>query len=286
MREPIALGYLLARLTDTIADASGIDQQTRQGELDRIRRFLQGGAGGFDAFSAAWTANLSHEGERALVERAPELFQWWSEETKVQQAHLGEVLLTIAHGQIWDTTAFSEESMAACASGDDLERYTYWVAGCVGEFWTKVGFTTLGRGFAGPGDASQMLMDGRKLGQALQLINILRDLYEDLPAGRCYLPKDELVEAGWDGESPPTAQEVEHVFNQWLARCESYLEGAEEYVGRVRSFRVRFCTRLPMLLARATAKQMREAGVKVVMDEKVSVSRGTVWKEIIRALLF
>lgn len=286
MREPIALGYLLARLTDTIADAPGLEPEARRNELDRVRLFLQGRGEMITGFGDSWMAGLSHPGEKALVARAPELFDWWAGIEASQRDHLGEVLLTILHGQIWDTTAFLEKGKTPCSTGDDLLRYTYWVAGCVGEFWTKVGFTTLGRGFAEPEDASRMLVTGRKLGQALQLINILRDLHEDFPAGRCYLPEKELREAGWDGHSMPVPEEVEPVFQRWLGCCESFLEETDSYVGRIRSFRVRFCTRLPMLLARATADQLRAAGVEAVMEKRIRISRATVWKEMIRAILF
>ena len=37
---------------------------------------------------------------------------------------------------------------------------------------------------------------GVRFGKALQMINILRDIPEDLRFGRCYIPRDELARYG------------------------------------------------------------------------------------------
>lgn len=286
MREPIALGYLLARLTDTVADAEGIDRKDRLENLEAIKGVIQGGSGANCDQVSALAPKVSHAGEKALLQRTGELIAWYEKIDVANRGHLSEVILTIIHGQCWDTTYFEEGEVIACKSGDDLLRYTYRVAGCVGEFWTKVGFTNLGKQFAEPDKASTMLVQGRMLGQALQLINILRDLHEDLPNGRVYLPGDELEAAGWDGVSMLKVQEVEPVFLKWLDQCEGFLEATGPYTESIRNYRAAFCTRLPMELACKTALSLRAAGCEAVMREKVKVPRSEVWKAMIRVGLF
>ncbi|MDF1858806.1 MAG: phytoene/squalene synthase family protein [Verrucomicrobiales bacterium] len=284
MREPVSLGYLLARLTDTIADAPGVPLEDRLEALEAIRKAIQNRSSELTSVFPDLPADHPHAGERALLEMSGRLFPWLQSLDAGNRSHVEEVILTIIHGQKWDLSAFPGGKVTACETGDDLLRYTYWVAGCVGEFWTKVGFTNLGTRFADPDKASSLLVKGRKLGQALQLINILRDLHEDLPAGRCYLPGDELREAGWDGESRPTEIEIHRAFGQWLATCESYLEYTPDYVGPIRDFRTRFCTRLPMILASRTASALREAGVERVLQEKIKIPRSEVWKSMAQAV--
>ncbi|MDF1825291.1 MAG: phytoene/squalene synthase family protein [Verrucomicrobiales bacterium] len=286
MREPVALGYLLARLTDTIADAEGLEKEKRIDVLNDIRTVVEGSRASLIAPVADLAEEISHPGERELLRRSAELIEWFRGIDPANQGHLSEVILTIIHGQIWDTTFFKEGQITASRNRDELLRYTYQVAGCVGEFWTKVGFTNLGAGFSHPDDAAMMLVRGRKLGQGLQLINILRDLHEDLPGGRIYLPGDELRAAGWDGDSTPKAEQVDPVFQQWLSECESFLENAEPYSKKVRNYRAAFCTGLPMKLAVKTAAELRAAGCGVVMREKVKISRNEVWKAMIQVGLF
>ena len=286
MREPISLGYLLARFTDTIADAPELPDEMRLALLDEFRLVIQGRKAGLSGDLTKIGEQMDHPGERRLLRSADGLFAWYGSLGGVLRDHLSEVILTIIHGQSWDIQAFQHGNHAACESKDDLLRYTYWVAGSVGEFWTKTGFTTLGRRFSHPDNATAMLMRGRKLGQALQLVNILRDLHEDLPSGRCYLPKDELIAVGWDGATALTAAELTPVFSKWLGVCHGFLEESDSYVRAVRDPRVRFCTRLPKLLAADTVDLLRDSGVDRVMVENVKLSRTDVWKAMGRAIFF
>lgn len=285
MREPVALGYLLARLTDTVADAEGVERSQRLENLEGIKQVIQGRPGSNCDGISAIAPLITHAGERELLQRTDELVAWYKAVNPANQSHLSEVILTIIHGQIWDTTFFPEGEITACDNGEVLLRYTYWVAGCVGEFWTKVGFTNLGAGFSSPDKAPAMLVQGRKLGQGLQLINILRDLHEDLPRGRCYLPGNELQAAGWDGSTEPGVKFVEPVFQQWLSQCEEFLSLSDTYAAPIRNYRAAFCTRLPMELAKKTAAGLRAVGCEAVMREKVKIPRSEVWKSMVRVML-
>lgn len=73
-----------------------------------------------------------------------------------------------------------------------LERYCAYVAGSVGLLVVEI------LGYKRAGTRSFAL----EMGQAVQLINILRDVEEDAHMGRIYLPREWLEEAGM-GEVPP-----------------------------------------------------------------------------------
>lgn len=286
MRDPISLGYLLARFSDTIADAPGLPLEERLSLLDWFRRSVQAMEIEPCPDLTRVAAILDHPGESHLVESIGTLFPWYQSLSGDCRDHLREVISTIISGQVWDITAFSSGNVAACESGTDLLQYAYQVAGCVGEFWTKNAYTALGDAFSAPDNVDDLLTRGRQLGQALQLTNILRDLYEDLPRGRCYLPADELRAAGWDGKGMPRAAELREPFAKWLSVCDNLLEESAGYFSQVREPRVRFCTRLPHLLAGATVSKLRTAGVERVMLEKIKISRADVWSAMARAIFF
>jgi len=69
----------------------------------------------------------------------------------------------------------------------DMLLYCYHVAGAVGVMMAKV--------MGVPDDDADTLDRACDLGIAFQLANIVRDLWEDDAAGRCYLPVEWLVEA-------------------------------------------------------------------------------------------
>src|SRR6185312_5490297 len=86
------------------------------------------------------------------------------------------VLETIIEGQIQDLRVFpgeNEGKLAALETREDLDRYTYLVAGCVGEFWTEVHVAHRPR--LGHWDLPRMRALGVRLGKGLQLTNVLRD---------------------------------------------------------------------------------------------------------------
>jgi phytoene synthase len=74
---------------------------------------------------------------------------------------------------------------------DELAHYCRCVAGSIGRL-------SLGVFGSREPDTAPALAD--KLGIAMQLTNILRDLREDAENGRVYLPKEDLVRFGCDGE--------------------------------------------------------------------------------------
>jgi len=73
------------------------------------------------------------------------------------------------------------------ATFSDLKSYCYRVASVVGIMLTYV---------MGVGNLEEAKKHAAKLGIAMQLTNILRDVGEDARMGRVYFPKDELAEFG------------------------------------------------------------------------------------------
>jgi farnesyl-diphosphate farnesyltransferase len=96
-----------------------------------------------------------------------------------------------------DLTAFPGEDaagLAALESRADLDRYTYYAAGCVGEFWTEMAMAH--RPGCARWNPDVMRTRGVRFGQALQMTNVLRDVAQDLRIGRCYLPRHALAARG------------------------------------------------------------------------------------------
>jgi 15-cis-phytoene synthase len=80
----------------------------------------------------------------------------------------------------------------------ELDEYCYRVAGTVGELMASV----LGI----RGDRDEALLAARTLGSAMQRTNVLRDIDEDLAAGRIYLPAAAVARHG--GSLAPGARQA------------------------------------------------------------------------------
>lgn len=292
MREPVSLGYLLARASDTIADTTSVSRELRLELLDAFRQQLAGKGEGRAGFPERLKTNFAphqqHAGEKRLLEQLPDCLEWLQQADRANQHLVIKVLGHITNGQVWDVQHFGasdQQHPGFVETAEDLEQYTYWVAGSVGEFWTEVGYCNYGRDFSQEA-SSEMREMGRKYGQGLQLVNVLRDLGEDLRNGRCYLPKDELTGSGWDGEGgmPPTDILME-VSGKWRKQCREWIGAGRQYVGHLQSRRVRFATVLPLLIAERTVELLEQAGPRV-LDKKMKVSRGELRKLMTRALFY
>jgi farnesyl-diphosphate farnesyltransferase len=124
---------------------------------------------------------------------------------------------------------------------------------------------------------------GREYGCGLQLINILRDTHSDLQDGRCYLPADELAEAGLSPDRVLAQPEiVMPVIERWLAKAKSGLEEGMEYADATNYRRVRIATALPALIGIHTIKELHAGGSRV-LHHKIKIARHQVRRILLRA---
>jgi len=274
LREPVALGYLLARTSDTIADNTAIDVEKRIELLDRFVRAIAGKeqAMGNDLARLRASPGMT-DGENALLGSADEILQSLQNRSPEDQRDVRELLAVITRGQRQDLTRW-RGGVAALANADELREYTYLVAGCVGEFWTRVCFRKA-QSFTARMEAD-MLGLGRKYGRGLQLVNILRDAGTDLRAGRCYFPKDELRDAGLapaDLLNAPAA--FLPIYQRWIAEARAGLDAGLEYSIAINPPRVRVATVLPATIGVRTLELIEESGLEALRT-RVKVPRSEV----------
>jgi 15-cis-phytoene synthase len=126
---------------------------------------------------------------------------------------------------------------------EDLAHYCRCVAGSIGR---------LSLGVFGSSDPETATVLADKLGIAMQLTNILRDLREDAEARRVYLPKEELVRFGCDGDLVPGAAPVP---SSRFVRLVSF------QAGRAQGFFAEGLRLLPLLDRRSAACVSAMAGI-------------------------
>jgi farnesyl-diphosphate farnesyltransferase len=197
VREPVGLAYLLARAADTVADTSLVPRADRIGHLLRLRNAFAGRAVDVAPVARACAPHRALAAERDLLARTGEALDRVAVLPLADRHAVQAVLETVTSGMIFDLERFPGEDasgLAALPSLDDLDHYTYLVAGCVGEFWTAVHAAHRPRlaGWNTPGTRAGAI----RFGKGLQMTNVLRDVPRDLRAGRCYLPARDLAALG------------------------------------------------------------------------------------------
>jgi len=274
LREPVAVAYLLARTSDTIADGSAVDVEKRIELLDRFARSIAGKeeAMGDDLAQLRGSPGKT-DGENALLGSADKILQSLQNLSPEDQRDIRELLTIITRGQREDLTRWHGQ-LTALVNAEELRKYTYLVAGCVGEFWTRVCFRKV-QSFTARMEAD-MLELGRKYGRGLQLVNILRDAGSDLRAGRCYFPEEELRVANLSPDDLLNAPaEFLPIYQRWIAEARAGLDAGLEYSIAINPPRVRVATVLPSMIGVRTLSLIEESGLEALRT-RVKVPRSEV----------
>jgi farnesyl-diphosphate farnesyltransferase len=267
LRRPVAVAYLLARASDTLADTAELAAAERQEKLELLAAAIEAEspAAGVADLARSFAPLQVDPAERELILALPHCLEWLAGLDPPDQDDVRLVLRHITGGQALDIARFGAPGLPqALGSAAALDDYTWRVAGCVGEFWTELCFRHLPDFALLP--KAEMRELGRGFGMALQLVNILRDAGADLRAGRCYFPADELAAAGVSPLDIPYAPDrFEPVWQHWCARAENGLDLGMRYAQAVNDRRVRaawgfsalLCARNLVLLEPAGPERLR-----------------------------
>jgi len=251
LRPQISLAYLLARASDTVADTKVVPRERR---LELLRGMREGRT----ASVRELAAGQALPAERKLLERLDECLALKASLESGDRALIDKLLDTIIGGQIFDLERFAggdAGSIVALSDDAELDRYTYMVAGCVGEFWTRICAARLPALRAR--DVESLVPLGVRLGKGLQLVNVLRDVPRDLRIGRCYLPVRDpraLLE-------PSAFPGVRAEYHRWLDAALEHLDAGWRYTLSmpVSLWRLRLACGWPIWIGLGTLARLRKA---------------------------
>lgn len=263
MREPIGLAYLMARASDTIADEALFCPQRKL----ELLQAMQEGEFAYVVEMVRQEDDLVMDAEGGLLQRVGEVADLIENLAKPVREHVKLVTKTIIEGQMTDVQRF-EVDVGRVDTEKEVEEYCYAVAGCVGEFWTRVGF------FADSGFSllpkRKLEHMGREFGIGLQLVNILRDAPRDLAENRQYLPEMQELD--------------KEIAEPWIARAEAAMEVGMEYADSLKRRVSRMSVYLPASIGIDTIALVRSSAIEK-WEEGLKVRRSVVYRELIAGLL-
>jgi len=282
LEPPVRLGYLLCRIADTIEDDLALSAE-RKGEL--LGAFLscfedEAAANSFGRTSAELTSNPEYldlvgaSGHVFLLVRmldAPTraiLTRWVGEMVRGMR----RFVLAHPHGiRIGSTAEFRE--------------YCYYVAGTVGhlltDLWHEHSILIGDRTYA------RLLEDCEAFGEALQTVNILKDIAWDAEhENAIYVPGDALAAVGSAHEAilhSDLRAANRAALDPLMTLAQDDIERSLRYIENLPLMAVRirlFCV-LPVLFAIATMREIEKSDAMLVPGGNVKISRNEV-----KALIF
>ena len=314
VQSQVALGYLVARAADTIADTTLIPPAER-GELlgllsdavamhQGVTADLRLRLGGLLTDASRRASSETALAELALLAELEECLDLLRQTEVSDRKLIQQVIAQLTFGMREDLRRFPSASATVSPSevvglqtSSELDTYTYYAAGCVGEFWTDLMAAHLPG--LGSHKAPELRERGIDLGKALQLVNVIRDVAADLKNGRCYWPAELIDPHGLTAQrlaelaaatGPPLsateatalrtlATELEQLT---LQRCLS----AWPYVQAIpaRQVRLRLACVWPLLLAVQTLTALRQVGSPLLCPGSVvKITRQQVYRLVARS---
>jgi farnesyl-diphosphate farnesyltransferase len=309
IRPQIGLAYLLARTTDTIADTELLPVKQRLDSLQKLRGRILGTSDAQLNFGEL-TRQQTLPAERVLLEKVEDSLAVLRDLSPTDLKLVRQLLDTITSGQELDLRRFggwggttgepalmarvdvrpTGQTITALQTDVALDDYTYRVAGCVGEFWTKMCVENLFRLPELKNLATPHFEElGVRFGKGLQLINILRDLPKDLRNGRCYIPADKLAEIGLKpGDLLSLVNEAKFrpLYNRYLDLAESHLAAGWEYTNLIpwTHMSLRLACAWPILIGAKTIGRLR---TRKILDpqQRIKITRSEVKQIMVRSVL-
>jgi farnesyl-diphosphate farnesyltransferase len=290
VRPQIGLAYLLARTSDTIADTQLVPLERRLDALHQLRERILGRRETTIQLSQL-AREQSSPAERVLLEQCETTLGLLQNLGSVDQKLVRQVLETILSGQELDLRRFANASqgqLIALRTDEELDDYTYRVAGCVGEFWTRICRAHVFP-YAAINEAA-LLPQSVRFGKGLQLVNILRDLATDLRQGRCYLPESKLAQAGITPEEllqVSNESRLRPLYDSYLGRARDHLLAGWDYTNALPrgAVRVRLACAWPILIGLRTLELLR-AGNVLDPQHRIKISRSEVRKDLLITIIY
>tara|TARA_B100001989_G_scaffold187007_1_gene136486 strand:- start:1347 stop:2348 length:1002 start_codon:yes stop_codon:yes gene_type:complete len=281
IKNQVGLLYLLARVADTIAD-TGEEPHLLLSSLEKYKKAVSNESSPIDLTNiASLQTDLS---ESDLLLSVNEVIEAFGRVGSADRDMMLECLLTIISGQRLDIERFGTRgsSIVSLQNDNEMDDYTYRVAGSVGEFWTRMSMSHL---VFHERDPEEMLRLGIRFGKALQLINILRDIPSDLNIGRCYIPSVRLASLDMrvsDLKSEESMEKFRPLYNEYLDLACEYLDSARDYISLIprQHRRLRISCMLPVIIGWRTIRLMRQQNV-LDQDKDVKIDR----KQVVSILL-
>ena len=276
LRDVVGNVYALCRIADTIEDEPALSPAQKR---DFSERFVQVAAGRGDGARfardlAALLSSSSTGPERDLVANTARVVRITRGFRPAQRRAVERCVRIMSRGM----TEFQQNAAPdGLADIPHLNRYCYHVAGVVGETLTDL--------FC---DYSAEIRRRRRdllplsaaFGQGLQMVNILKDVWEDQRRGVCWLPRDVFLAAGFDLRSLAggrTAPAFVDGLSALIGIARRHLDGALRFVLLVPEHETgirRFCL-WPLAMALLTLRRI-QAAPSFRSGQDVKISRRSV----------
>lgn len=250
-KREVTIAYLLFRIADTFEDAAAWPKHERIAALGEFVELLKTpDLARARALTAQWTASrpIDHDGYMELLAETPAVLEALLACEPRARAVVTRHAIRTTEGMATVVARTDHRGNLQLKDVQDLRDYCYIVAGIVGELLTEL---FLLHSAQLTGVKSVIEANAVAFGEALQLVNILKDADDDAEDGRVFLPSK--TERG----------PIFALAREDLAKAQAYVAALHEAEAPAGFLAF---TALPVMLAKATLDRVEAVGPGAKID--------------------
>lgn len=287
---PVTVAYLLCRVADTIEDSEDFDVEQKQ--------FLLGWYGRL--FSEPEPAEVWPElmdylrrlppenSENELAHHLPVVWQVYRTFSERTRSGIATWIGEMVRGMQRYAQARNARASRFLHTMSELEEYTYYVAGTVGNLLTAL-FSLYSSDIT-PVINQKLLVFSASFGRGLQMVNIIRDIPGDWRNGRSYIPEEILLKYHLTRQTlfkKENSSQANLLIQELIERAVVYLDAALNYFLLLpkKEARIRLFCLLPMFWAMRTLQKVQVNVMSLLEKNNIKISGRTIRHEFYFALI-
>jgi farnesyl-diphosphate farnesyltransferase len=246
LNSQMMVSYLIYRIIDTIEDSKAPLATKKELFSEFVSLFSSRALDGQKArdCSAKLLSKLNYTYEENLLRNADTVLRFYYSQPAKARASIRKWGGVMARGMF----EFQEKRIETFA---DQNRYSYYVAGVIGYLFNDLLFIN---GIVSRELKAKLRKYAKKFGLALQKVNILRDIAEDIRSGRHYWPRTLIAKYRLSYESlclKENREKAMEILNKQIEDARQYLYAAMKYVLLLpeKAVRVRMFCLIPLFMA-------------------------------------
>jgi farnesyl-diphosphate farnesyltransferase len=273
----VRVGYLLCRIADTIEDDLALSPDRKAELLDAFLACFDDDmlAEEFGSCITELSANDDYLELAATTGRVFLLWRWLDPDSRaIVRRWVAEMVRGMRGFVLRHPTGIR------IATVDEFHRYCYYVAGTVGHLLTELWYAHCV--FVGRRTYHRLLDDCEAFGEALQAVNILKDVAWDAERENAiYIPSELLAAHDSAHElilSPAHRRSNRAALEPLIALAQDDVERSLRYIEALptAALRIRLFCVLPILFAVATIRELELSDAMLVSGGGVKITRNEV----------
>ena len=282
IRPAFGLAYLLCRYADTIADTALLPAPRRLYWVEKFPQLVrEENTAEQETLARELSGTSDNPYEAALITHLTDCLTALKKIDPALKPYIYDVVQAVCEGMKIDLTTFPSDgggAPAAFNTPQELALYCRLMGGKPGLFWSRLIYHT--EAVKLPKETFFEL--GEKIGDALQIVNILRDLPKDIQNGRCYFPRTDLHDFNLtpaDLKLKKYSKKFAPIQKKWTQWGTENLQHAATYYNAIpkRAWQVRAAVAWPMLWTADTFTKLGKTPDLLNAKKRVKISRARVY---------